>query len=332
MIDTEIEVFRADTRASRGITAERLASIASFDCAANPIPVVIGHPQSDSPAEGTISGFRLDGAKLFASLKGVSQKVVDGIKSGALLNRSMAFFGEDHEANPTPGKLAPRHLGILGGSAPGIPGMARLAESFGATEAALSFAADDAETLVVEGPPAAAWIETAAPTPIVFTAFQPKEPKMSGTEKTNEERDAEFTARENDLKAREEAAAARIKTQFDAANNAALDGLVREGKVTPAEVDGLKTAFAALDPEGEELTFGAGDKATKATAVGHILSFIAGVDKRVPIGGRQSPNTQFSADEVTDPKAYEAGVNALAAKYNLDFSAAADRFDAGERA
>jgi len=291
MIDTEIEVFRADTRASRGITAERLASVVAFDCDANPVGCVIGHPKSDSPAEGRIAGFRLDGNSLFAQLKGVSQKIVDGIKDNSILNRSMAFFHEDDEANPTPGKLAPRHLGFLGAAAPGIPGMPSLAKAF-------AFAAEDeaGDNLLVEAAPAPAWIEEPTPTAIIFTA---KEPTMSlpdpNAPKTK-------TADELAFEARQDAFNKRVRAQFEAANNAAVDQLVRETKVLPAEADALKLAFNALDPEAEELTFGAGDKETKATAVSHILSFMAtALGKRVPTGERQSPALRFNADPENKP-------------------------------
>jgi hypothetical protein len=304
MLDTEIEVFRAGTKASRGITADRLASVASFDCTANPVAICIGHPKSDTPAHGTIAGFRLDGNKLFAKLKGVTNDVVEGIKSGKLLNRSMAFFGEDHEANPTPGKLAPRHLGFLGASAPGIPGMSPLSK-------ALAFAAGDDDNLLVEGEPAEAVVFDAPPTP-ALTIFEAKEAPVMVETTTTPPAKVEPTPAELAFKAREDAFAARVKAQFEAANNGAVDTLVREGKVLPAEADNLKLAFNSLDPEAEPLTFGAGDKATTATAVSTILSFMASAlpAKRAPIGERLSPSREFTADTGVDkdaPIAAQAG-------------------------
>src|SRR5690348_13539215 len=106
--EIELEVFRAGSKASRGITAAQLAEVAAFDCEANPVSGVIGHPKSDSPAEANILGFRLDGNKLFARVANWSDKLVDSIRNKRIVNRSMAFFDPDHEANPTPGKWAPR--------------------------------------------------------------------------------------------------------------------------------------------------------------------------------------------------------------------------------
>jgi hypothetical protein len=318
MIDTEIEVFRADTRASRGITTERLASVAAFDCETHPIGCVIGHPKSDSPAEGRITGFRLDGNKLFASLKGVTQKVVDGIKNGSILNRSMAFFGEDDDANPTPGKLAPRHLGFLGGAAPGIPGMTSLSK-------ALAFAADDeaGDNLLIEGDPAPAWIEQPAGTSVIFTA---KEPEMSIVDPNAP---VEKSPAELAFEARQDEFAKRVRMQFEASNGSAIDALVREGKVLPVEAEGLKLAFNAFDPEAEDLTFGAGDKQTKASAVSHILTFMAGVPKRVPVDTRLSPNKEFTAGDekpkFNTPAEFNAAAEKLAKEQNLSFEAAAEQ-------
>jgi len=171
MDETEIEVFRAGTRASRGITADDIATVAAFDCDANPIGCVVGHPQSDTLADGVIKGFRADGNSLYARVANLSEKIVEGIRGKKLLNRSMAFFSPTHPANPTPGKLAPRHLGFLGAAAPGIPGMPKL-------EAAFSFNADGA--LETEADPAEAVIFEAAATPVRH--IQEEKPQMDPTE------------------------------------------------------------------------------------------------------------------------------------------------------
>lgn len=318
-MDQEIEVFRADTRASRGITADRLASLATFDCEANPIGLCIGHPESNTPAHGTIAGFRLDGTKLYAKLKGIGSAIIDGVKAGELINRSMAFFHENDEANPTPGKLAPRHLGFLGASAPGIPGMEPLKK-------ALAFAAEDTSALLIDGPPAQAWIEEPAGTSVIFTA---KEPAMSGTPTPTPTPtpapSATPTADELAFKAREDAFAKRVRQQFEASNGATIDGLVREGKVLPAEAADLKIAFNALDPEGEELTFGAGDKTSKATAAGKLLAFMAGLPKRVPLGDQTSPKVPFEGDAPKDALSFNARVKKLAEEKGLTFDAAAEQ-------
>jgi hypothetical protein len=313
----EIEVFRADTRASRGITAENIAEVASSFSGS--MPICFGHPKSDTPAAGTVSKLRAAGSSLFATIGELTSKAVEGIKDGAWRAPSMAFFDPQHEANPTPGKWAGRHLALLGAAAPGIPGL-EIPKS-------LAFSADD--TLEMVGPPADAVVFAAAPTPIHYV-FEAKEPRMA--EKTQAELDAEFAARETVTAEREKAQtdretafAARVKSQFEATNAATVDSLVRQGKVLPAEADGLKLAFNALDPEGEELTFGAGDKASKATAVAHLFAFMAGLPKRVPLGGRESPTGEPGPREFKNAAEFNAAAEALAKSEGLTFEAAAER-------
>jgi hypothetical protein len=152
--EVEIEVFRADPRASRGVTADMLAQIANEFDTSNPVPICIGHPKSNAPAFGEVKAFRAEGASLFGTLAGKFDKIVDGIKDGSILNRSMAFWPAGHTSNPKPGKIWPRHLGFLGASTPGIPNMPRL-------DKALAFSADE-DAIEAIGDPAPAVIFDAA--------------------------------------------------------------------------------------------------------------------------------------------------------------------------
>lgn len=315
-----IEAFRVGGKASRGITPEHLAQVVDDDFGANPRALCFGHPKSDDPAAGTITGAKLDGNSLMVEVASLTTKAIEGIKSGEWLNRSAAFFDPTHEANPRPGKWTLRHVGLLGGAAPGIPNMAPLSK-------ALAFSADgdDLEHLEITGDPADAVVYAGSPTP-VHTIFDAKDPEMTILDPNKTEK----TAAELAFEARESAFAARIKSQFEASNAAAIDSLVLAGKVLPAEAADLKLAFNALDPEGQELTFGAGDKATKATAVGKLLAFMAGLGKRVPIGERESPAGDFQAPEFKTPAEFNAAAEKLAKEKSITFEAAAEQLEAGE--
>lgn len=308
MTETWIEAFRVGGSASRQIKPEHLAEVVDDDFAANPRALCFGHPKSDDPAAGTLTGAKLEGNSLMVRLGSLTSKAIEGIKSGEWLNRSAAFFDPHHEANPRPGKWTLRHVGLLGGAAPGIPNMAPLAKSL-----AFSADGDDLAGLEVTGDPADAVVYAGAPTP-VHTIFEAKEPPMSTpTEKTPEE--LAFEARETQIAEREAAAAKRIKTAFDASNSREVDALVAAGKVLPAEADALKTVFSAFDAEGDDLTFGAGDKATKASAASALFAFMAGLPKRVPLGEQHSPGTEFSADG--DKPVYKSGAEFTAAAEKL---------------
>lgn len=254
--EIEIEVFRADTRASRGLTAAHIAEVAEFDCDTHPVGGVIGHPKSDSPAVATVKKLRAEGNKLFATVGDFKDKLIEGIRDKSILNRSMAFFDPDHEANPTPGKWAPRHLGFLGAAAPGIPGMGKLADAF-------SFSADD--DLVIEGDPAEALIFEAAPTPV--RRIQEEASSMTAEEIAAEakrlaDERAEFTAEQT-------AFAASRKTASENANRARVASLITAGRVLPADKDALEMVFNALGDD--ELTFSADDKGQAADKLAAII-------------------------------------------------------------
>lgn len=315
-----IEVFRAGSPAAiaAGITAADLADIASFDCANNPVPNVIGHPTNDSPARGAVRSFKVEGDRLLADVPEklpAFKPVVDGIKGGSILNRSMAFFGRRHPSNPTPGKLAPKHLGFLGGAAPGVAGMPALASYFAANpEGVFSFAADG-ETIEVGGAPADAVVFDAEPEPatgvvtITEPAPAPAAPTPSPAPAATQETDMtpeEIKAAQDKLAADQKAHDDRVaqfaadqKTAREGANTATVAALVRDGKVLPADQADLVAAFNAVD-DGEVIAFASDANKAKASPVSIIAGIIAKGGKVTPAGDPSlSPtddNTEFSAD------------------------------------
>lgn len=320
MDEIELEVFRADDRASRGISSDDIAQLAdAYDGDANPVPVVIGHPKSDSPAQGTVKAFRAEGSKLFATLSGLKDELVNGLKDGSFINRSMAFFAPEHESNPTPGKLAPRHLGFLGGSAPGIPGLSPLK--------ALSFNADD-ETLIVEGEPAEAIIFQAAPTPVRIIKEEPA--KMDEDEKAEfEANKAKLEADRAKLESDRAEFAAQAENSRKAANKGRVAALVTAGKVLPADKDALEMVFDALDTG--ELEFAADDKGLAADKLADIIG--RGPTLVDADGKRVSPDKakQFEAtgDFKADADAITAQARELMEKRpGLTFAAAVEEVSA----
>lgn len=299
----EIEVFRAGNAAANaaGITAADLAEIAAFDCAAHPVPNVIGHPTTDMPACDRVVKFRAEGNSLFADVPETSPgfaPIVQGIKGSTILGRSMAFFGKSHPSNPTPGKLAPKHLGFLGAAAPGIPGMPPLAQSF-------AFAADD--VLTVTGDPAPAVVFEAAPTPVLTfteTPAAPAAPTLENDTVTDAEKlaadQAQFAADKAAHDAKVAAFAADQATARKAANAATVDGLVAATKVLPADRDDLVAAFDAVD-NGEVIAF-ASDANKKGSPVSIIAGILAKGGNVVPVteGDQLSPTFSATGDKVAD--------------------------------
>lgn len=319
----KIEVFRVGGAASRHVTTEALAEVATFDCAENPIPICFGHPASDTPAAGVIEGFEHEGSSLFAKVKSFSESAIEGIRNGEWINRSMAFFDPTHEANPRPGKWSPRHLGLLGGAAPGIPGM-------GTLQKALAFNA--AGEIEVSADPADAVVYAGKPTPVHFIADPVQEQKpveFTAEQKAENDRLAALAAaqtqRETEFAAREAKFAADMKAQRETSNAALVDGLVADAKVLPAEAPALKLVFNALG--GDVLEFSAEDKTTPAAKLATFLS--TALPKRVPVGNQPlSPSNKFSATDITDPNQFNARVDALAKEEGISISEATARLAA----
>jgi len=173
------------------------------------------------------------------------------------------------------------------------------------------------------------WLPTAGgePTPVHFV-FDSKEKLIMADEKTAEQiaaETAELAAARQKLADERTAFEATVKTTFEAANKNLIAGLVTAGKVLPAEVEELTLVFNALDRE--ELTFGAGDKATKSTATAALAGFLdKAISKRVPVGPRTSPATQFNAaDEDMDAGDITAAATALMKERpSLSFDAAVE--------
>lgn len=318
MKEVELEVFRADEKASRGITsADLAASVAAYDPAKAPAHICIGHPKSDTPAYGLIASLRAEGSRLFATLKDVKDKVVDGLKDGSLVNRSFAFFHKDHESNPVPGVLYPRHLGFLGASAPGIPGLTNIKK-------ALSFNADDDE-IEVDGDPAPG---------VVFESKREPTPTFTVTEEStvaNEPTAEQLAADRKKLDEDRTAFEAERETARKAGNDALVDGLVASGKLLPKDAENAKLIFNALAPKA--LEFAATDGKDKvelspASALARLLE--TGVTLVDVSGERKSPSAEFaalSAEEQKDAKKIDAGARALMEKdKSLTFEAAVAKF------
>jgi hypothetical protein len=248
----EIEVFRVGP-SSRGITtAEVDQAISNY--ADGQAPLVFGHPKNDDPAHGWVESIRREGAKVFATLRDVSQEAIDKVKAKAFANRSIAFWHPDHSSNPKAGEWGFRHLGLLGAASPGIPGMP-----------ALSFSADDTAIEGNEAPePAVIFAEETTPT---VTVTEPKgAPKVELTQE-------QFDALEAENKRLKDAADARTKADDEArkaANTAFVDKMVTEGRLLP----GHKAVFAELFNRlpVDEVQFDADTKGTLGDELKKILA------------------------------------------------------------
>ncbi len=152
-----IEVFRTgaftDMSGNRQtVTEDTLRELASgYDRDTAPAPVVIGHPQLDTPAYGWVESLFVQGGILKATLEDTTAAFADMVKAGLYKRVSISAFPPQSAANPKPGLWYLKHIGFLGATAPAVPGLkpVRFAGASGGIElyqenpASAEFAASD---------------------------------------------------------------------------------------------------------------------------------------------------------------------------------------------
>ena len=121
--DDWIEIFRGGRQTdSNGRSHDGDAlidrAVASFSAKDHEPPLVVGHPQDNSPAYGWVEGLKSavrGGAKvLLAKCKQVVPEFAGLVRQGVYKKRSAAFYPD--------GRL--RHVGFLGGMPPAVKGLA----------------------------------------------------------------------------------------------------------------------------------------------------------------------------------------------------------------
>lgn len=80
-------------------------------------PIVIGHPDIDSPAYGWIDALKVEGEKLLAKPKQLVDEFKDWVKRGLYKKISISIFPD----------MTLRHIGFLGGAPPAVKGLKSVA-------------------------------------------------------------------------------------------------------------------------------------------------------------------------------------------------------------
>ena len=82
-------------------------------------PLVLGHPQHDSPAMGWVKRLTYDSGGLYATAD-FGEELVSHVKAKRYPNVSAKFIRKDDARNPTPGRWYLQHVGFLGAQAPAV--------------------------------------------------------------------------------------------------------------------------------------------------------------------------------------------------------------------
>jgi hypothetical protein len=124
-----IEIFRPGRRVT-GLgeviefsESDIATTAAAFDPRRGYVPLVIGHPASNSPSVGDTLRLSAVGGSLYALVRPAAS-LVGLVRSGAYRHVSAAFHRPSDSLNPVPGAWYLRHIGFLGATPPAVKGMA----------------------------------------------------------------------------------------------------------------------------------------------------------------------------------------------------------------
>lgn len=301
----------ADGRVLEFSAAQLEACAKAYDPALHEAPIVVGHPKSDLPAYGWAGKLAFDGKVLTVEPHQVNPDFAELVNGGAFKKVSASFYLPDAPENPKPGALYLRHIGFLGAQAPAIKGLK--SASFSASgEGVVEFTdwnamsvaglfrrvknwiidsagQEKADAVIpeyeLESLQIAAASKTPEPSPtysegeddVTKEELAAREQKLKDDQAALDKQRTEFAERDKTLKA-EQAAAARAAAL--ATHRTFIDGLVKEGKVLPAQVAGLVAFMAALPSEGV-VEFGEGDKAVKKPSVAWLQEYLKAQPKVV---------------------------------------------------
>lgn len=233
--------------------ADLAAIAAAYDTAVHEAPLVIGHPKTDDPAMGWVSGLKCVGLRLEADFRQMDPAFAEAVEAGRYKHVSAAFYAPDSPRNPKPGGYYLRHVGVLGAVPPAVKGLGPL-----------TFAEDDTVFLAFGE-------EEAAPSGDTPPADSPKDnPNEDTMDKTTDPAGNAGTAAENAALKREleevKARMAKQETERRHADNLAFaEGLVSSGRLAPAGRDVVAATLDALTTpkeDGSLLAFGEGDEAS----------------------------------------------------------------------
>lgn len=141
-----INIFKSGTHTSMGgqtlaFTEDDLQRAAdAYDPAVHEAPIVVGHPRTDDPAYGWISGLQFADGGLDAVPTQVEEQFQEMVKAGRFKHVSAAFYTPDSPLNPKPGAYYLRHVGFLGAQPPAVKGLKPI-EFSEAEEGVIVFAA-----------------------------------------------------------------------------------------------------------------------------------------------------------------------------------------------
>lgn len=316
--DDYIEVFQSGKHTdsngqSHTWSCDDLDQIVSNFDAAQPAPLVIGHPKTDSPAWGWTESLKRVGGKLLAKFNQVPEQLVTAVRDGRYRNRSVKLSHDDAKG----WRLI--HVGLLGAALPAVEGLAPIAFEAEPQGVTYQFDALDAAGLglIARGMQKLRELIIAHFGQIEADTYVPQNDidnlnSLADAQRAQPEdddvptparpafaragsHDAEDIAMDEKLKADLDAKSAELdaantklaefaaQTRTDTAKRA-VDTALAEGRLIPAQAQGLPEFMASLDDASQfEFSAGGDAKATK-TGAAFFGEFLAKLPKQIELG------------------------------------------------
>jgi hypothetical protein len=294
-------------------------------------PFVVGHPKTTSPRYGRAGKlFVNESGVLCAEPSQVVPEFAEAVNAKHFPKVSASIYLPDAPGNPTPGKHYLRHIGFLGGQAPAVKGL-KLVEFAGGDEGIVDFAYED--RLVVrlfrrlrdylvakDGAEAAQEVipdydldyltENAVREEVqqanAIPGFSSPNHKQENALNTAEQlaiRETALAAEKQQLDAR----AANIAKQESALKKTGFadfaEGLVKEGKLLPAQTASVVEILSQLDGVNQVADFAEGDANHGKTGAALFQAFLSAQPKQVEYnrisqqGGKTGGTADFAAPE-----------------------------------
>ncbi len=246
--------------------AAQLQAIADgYDAAANPAPLVIGHPKMDDPAYGWVAGLAVEDGMLVANPERVEPSFAEIVREGRYAKVSAQFYPPDHPHNPKPGVHYLKHVGFLGAHAPGVKGLGTVSLADG----------EAGPLLTIDLVPTAQEKTVADPEKKCELSFA--------------EQQTELDKRETAIRAREVAAEKTARDARHADHVSFAETMIEGAKLAPAGKGLLVGLLDELGDKAEVVSFGEGD-ADKLTPVAAMKKLLGGAKPLVSLGEFATPD------------------------------------------
>lgn len=283
-------------------------------------PLVIGHPKDNSPAFGWVKALEAkeqDGDTILFADIDVSPDFQEAIDNKHYKKVSAAFYAPNDQHNPNKGQYSLRHVGALGAQPPAIKGLQ--AFEFSDSGDFVEFSEEEPKKEQPKMP---------KPT-ITPEELEAREKALLEKEKQLEEKAAqELEAKQKALQEQEKALEAKqaefAEKQARSEAKELVDTVIKDGKLTPAQAEGLVEFMAGLNRTSETLEFSEGGEDVKTSPKEFLASFLEKLPKQVEFSEMSEETTEeleFSEEQLAN-KASLYQAQQAAAGNNISMSEA----------